>query len=146
MNKNQDKEILKDPADSPQIRFSIRGTKTAIEQAADQDDIKKLSKIVEQAFGTIAKAGGISEKEVLHLIGDIHVDMLKDVLKEDKNADVLRESIQEAIKSISLATDLDTEQITDIFSANRDANLNDTVIQLHDRTQTNRDKFGGAHA
>ncbi|HEY8887762.1 MAG TPA: hypothetical protein VIM35_04680, partial [Gallionella sp.] len=76
------------------------------------------------------------------VIGDIHVDMLKDVLKEDIHEDVLKESIQEAIKSISLATDLDTEQITDIFSAKRDANLDDIVIQLHDRMQVNRDKFG----
>ena len=142
MNKNQDKEFLKEPVDLPQIRFPIRGTKTATERVADQDDIKKLSKIVKEAFGAIAKAAGISEKEVLHVIGGIHVDMLKDVLKEDIHADVLKESIQEAIKSISLATDLDTEQITDIFSAKRDANLNDIVIQLHDRMQVNRDKFG----
>lgn len=142
MNKNQDKEFLKEPVDLPQIRFPIRGTKTATERVADQDDIKKLSKVVKEAFGAIAKAAGISEKEVLHVIGGIHVDMLKDVLKEDIHADVLKESIQEAIKSISLATDLDTEQITDIFSAKRDANLNDIVIQLHDRMQVNRDKFG----
>ena len=142
MNKNQDKEFLKEPVDLPQIRFPIRGTKTATERVADQDDIKKLSKIVKEAFGAIAKAAGISEKEVLHVIGGIHVDMLKNVLKEDIHADVLKESIQEAIKSISLATDLDTEQITDIFSAKRDANLNDIVIQLHDRMQVNRDKFG----
>jgi hypothetical protein len=136
----------KEPADLPQIRFSIRGTKTATEEAADQDDIKKLSKIVEDAFRAIAKAGGISEKEVLHVIGDIHVDMSKDVLKDDLNADVLRESIQEAIKNISLATNLDTGQITDIFSVKRDSSLNDIVIQLHDKAQTNRDIFGGAHA
>jgi len=133
MNKSQDKEFLKEPVDLPQIRFPIRGTKTATERAADQDDINKLSKVVEQAFGAIAKAEGISEKEVLHVIEDIHVDMLKNVPKE---------SIQEAIKSISLATDLDTEQITDIFSAKRDSNLNDIVIQLHDRMQVSRDKFG----
>jgi len=133
MNKSQDKEFLKEPVDLPQIRFPIRGAKTATERAADQDDINKLSKIVEQAFGAIAKAEGISEKEVLHVIGDIHVDMLKDVPKE---------SIQEAIKSISLATDLNTEQISDIFSAKRDSNLNDIVIQLHDRMQVSRDKFG----
>jgi len=146
MNKNQDKEFIKEPADLPQIRFSIRGTKTETERAADQDDIKKLSKVVEEAFGAIAKAAGISEKEVLRVIGDIHVDMLKDVLKEGIHADVLKESIQEAIKSISLATGLDTKQITDIFSAKRDSNLNDIVIRLHDRTQISKDKFGGAHA
>lgn len=142
MDKNQDKEILKEPVDLPQIRFPIRGTKTATEEAADQDDIKKLRKIVKEAFDAIANAAGISEKEVLHVIGGIHVDMLKDVLKEDIHADVLKEPIQEAIKSISLATDLATEQISDIFSAKKDPNLDDIVIELHDRMQVNRGKFG----
>jgi len=44
---------------------------------------------------------------VLHVIEDIHVDMLEDVLKEGVNVDVLKTAIQEAIKQISLATALD---------------------------------------
>jgi hypothetical protein len=68
--------------------------------------------------------------------------MLKDVLKEGVNVDVLKTAVQEAIKQISLATALDTQQITDIFSAKRDTNLNDIVSRLHDRSQANRDTSG----
>ena len=142
MYKDQSKDVSKDAVELPQIRFPIKGTKNATEQAADRDDMEKLTKIVEGAFKAIANATGLSEKEVRHAMEDVHVDMLKDVLKDDTHADVLRKAIQEAIKTISLATDLDTEQISDIFSAKRDASLNDIVSRLHDRTQTSREKFG----
>lgn len=142
MNRDPVKEILKESGELPQIRFPVKGTKNAAELAADQVDIEKLSKIVAEAFGAIAKATGLSEQEVLHVIEDTHVDMLKDVLKDGINVDVLKEGIQEAIKSISLATGLDTEQITDIFTAKKDANLKDIVSRLHDSSQINRAKFG----
>lgn len=139
MNKD---EVLKESAELPQIRFPVKGTKNAAELAADQVDIEKLTKIVAEAFGAIANATGLSEKEVLHVIEDTHVEMLKDVLKDGINMDALKEGIQEAIKNISLATGLDTEQITDIFTAKKNTNLEDIVSRLHDESQVNREKFG----
>jgi hypothetical protein len=142
MYKDQVKEVSTDAAELPQIRFPIKGTKNATELAADKDDIEKLGKVVAGAFGAIASATGLSEKEVLHVLEDIHVDMLKDVLKEGIDVDVLKNGIQEAIKTISLATALDTEQITEVFTAKRNTSLNDIVNRLHDRSQLNREKFG----
>ena len=132
MNKNQDKEFLKDPANLPQIRFPAERSMSLPDPAGDLDDIEKLSKIVEVSFKAIASATGLSEKEVLHAIENTHVDMLKDVLKDVINVDVLKEGIREAIKNIALATDLDTEQITDIFSAKKGTNLKDIVSRLYD--------------
>jgi len=132
MNKNQDKEFLKDPANLPQIRFPAKRSMSLPDPAGDLDDIKKLSKIVEGSFKAIASATGLSEKEVLHAIEDTHVDMLKDVRKDGINVDVLREGIQKAIKNIALATDLDTKQITDVFSAKKGTNLKDIVSRLYD--------------
>lgn len=142
MYKDQVKEVLKEPVELPQIRFPVKGTKNATELAADQVDIEKLTKIVAEAFGAIANATGLSEKEVLHVIEDTHVEMLKDVLKDGINMDALKEGIQEAIKNISLATGLDTEQISDIFTAKKNTNLKDIVSRLHDGGQVNREKFG----
>jgi hypothetical protein len=142
MYKDYKDEVLKESADLPQIRFPVKGTKNAADLAAEQVDIEKLRKVVAGTFGAIANATGLSEKEVLHVIEDIHVDMLKDVLKEGVNVDVLKTAIQDAIKQISLATALDTQQITDIFSAKRNTNLIDIVRRLHDRSQANRDTSG----
>ena len=90
----------------------------------------------------IAKATGLSDKEVLHVIEDTHVEMLKDVLKDGVNVDDLKKGIQDAIKIISLATDFDTEQISDIFTAKKNTGINDIVSRLYAGSQTNRAKFG----
>ena len=132
----------KDTLELPQIRFPIRGTKTEAELAAEQDDIEKLSKIVVRAFGAIATATGLSDKDVLRAIEDVHVDMLKDVLKDGIQVDELKDGIQEAIKEISLATGLETKQISDIFSAKKDTSLNDIVNRLYERGQVTRATFG----
>jgi hypothetical protein len=150
MHKDQITKGSSDAVDLPQIRFRVRGAMNADDLAGEQDDIKKLTKIVEDAFGAIANATGLSDKEVLHVMEDLHVDMLKDVLKEGIHADklmegvdmeVLEKGIQDAIKVISLATDLDTQQISDTFTEKKNTNINDIVSRLHDRSQTNREKF-----
>lgn len=133
---------IKDALELPQIRFPIRGNETKAELAAEHDDIEKFRKIVESAFGAIANATGLSDKDVLHAIENAHVAMLKDVLKDGIQVEGLKEGIQEAIKDISLATGLDTAQISDIFSAKKDTNLNDIVNRLYKSGQDNRAKFG----
>ena len=151
MQKDQIKKVSSDAVDLPQIRFPVRGTMNAEELAGEQDDIKKLTKIVEDAFGAIANVTGLSDKEVLRVMEDLHVDMLKDVLNEGIHADTLKEGvdmevlekgIQDAIKVISLATDLHTQQISDIFTEKKNTNINDIVNRLHNNSQSNREKFG----
>lgn len=126
----------------PQIRFPIRGDESEAELAAEQDDIVKLTRLIERAFDDIADATGLSAKEVLRSIENTHVDMLDDVLKGDTSAENLRKGIQEAIKVISLATDLDTAQITEIFSAQKGCNIDDLANRLYKGGQINRSKFG----
>ena len=138
INKAQVKEVSTDTVDLPQIRFPAERSMSLPDPAGDLDDIEKLSKIVEGSFRAIASATGLSEKEVLHAIENTHVDMLKDVLKDVINVDVLKEGIREAIKNIALATDLDTEQITDIFSAKKGTNLKDIVSRLYDSMRASR--------
>ncbi|HEY5139071.1 MAG TPA: hypothetical protein VIJ25_07105 [Methylococcales bacterium] len=142
INKAQVKEVSTDTVDLPQIRFPAERSMSLPDPAGDHDDIEKLSKIVEGSFKAIASATGLSEKEVLHAIEDTHVDMLKDVLKDVINVDVLKEGIRKAIKNIALATALDMEQITDIFSAKKGTNLKDIVSRLYDSMRASRAKFG----
>jgi len=138
MNKNQGKKVSTDTVDLPQIRFPDKRTMSVPDRAGEHDDMEKLSKIVEGSFKAIASATGLSEREVIHAIEDTHVDMLKDVLKEGINVDVLKEGIREAIKNIALATDLDTEQITDIFSAKKGTNRKDIVSRLYGSMRASR--------
>ena len=142
MNKDQVKEVSTDTVDLPNIRFPAKRTMSVPDPAGEHDDIEKLSKIVEGSFKAIASSTGLSEMEVLNAIEDTHVDMLKDVLKDAINVDELKEGIQQAIKNIALATSLDTEQITDVFTAKKGTNLNDIVSRLYDSMRASRAKFG----
>ena len=154
MSKDQITKISSDEIDLPQIRFPVKGAMTADELAGEQDDIKKLTKIVEDAFGAIANATGLSDKEVLQVMEDLHVHMLKDVqegipanmLKKGVDIEVLEEGIQDAIKVISLATDLETRLISDTFTEKKNTNINDLVSRLYARSQSNREKFGNTPA
>ncbi len=67
----KDQKVSSDAVDLPQIRFPVKGTMTAEEMAGEQDDINKLTKIVEDAFGAIANATGLSNKEVLDIMEDL---------------------------------------------------------------------------
>ncbi len=129
MNEDQVKEVTKDAVELPQIRVPVRGTKNAVDLATEQVDIKKLNKFVEKAFGEIANVTWISEKEMLHVIKDIH-------------ADVVKQANQEAIKKISLATALDTEKITHVFAEKKNTSLNDTFSRLNKRSQDSIESLG----
>lgn len=142
MNKDPVEEVLKEPAELPQIRFPVKRRQIGEGFADNKDDIEKLGKFVAEAFAEIASATGLSDKEVLRVIKDTDVEMLKDVLKDSTNVDALKEGIQEAIKKISLAIDLDTKQISEIFTEKRDAGLDDIVTRLYNKGQANRAKFG----
>ena len=142
MYKDPVTEVSTEAEDLPQIRFPAKRTMSMPDPAATPADIEKLSKIVEGSFEAIASATGLSDKEVLHVIEDTHAEMLKDVLKDGINVDALKEGIQEAIKKIALATSLNTEQITDIFSAKKDTDIKDIVSRLYESSRVSRGKFG----
>ena len=154
MSKGQITEISSDDVDLPQIRFPVKGAMTAEDVAGEQEDIKKLTKIVDDAFGTIANATGLSGKEVLTVMENLNIEMLKDVedvlktgvpadiLKKGVPMDVFEKGIQETIKVISHATDLDTQQISDTFTEKKNTNINDLGNRLYRASQLNREKFG----
>jgi hypothetical protein len=96
--------------------------------AAEQVDIRKLGKIVDEAFESVAKVSKLPVQEVLCNI------------KEIDGAE-LKLAAQEALKKVADATNLYTAQITDIFKANRAASMNDIVNRLHEQSKVNRSTF-----
>ena len=100
----------------------------AEEQVADQEIVKKLGKLVEESFESVAKLTKLSVHEVLHIIEEVDVTQLK-------------QATYEAIKKISNATDLHSAQITAIFLANKDASIDDIVNRLHEKSRENRHRL-----
>ena len=100
----------------------------AEEEAAEREIIKKLGKVVQEAFESVAKLTRLPVQEVLHIIEEVDVAQLKQVT-------------QEAIKKIADATDLDRANIVAIFMANRVASLDDIVNRLHEQSRVNRHRL-----
>jgi|SRR5450755_1528489 hypothetical protein len=100
----------------------------AEEEVADQEIVKKLGKIVEESFESVAKLTKLPVQEVLHIIEEVDVTQLK-------------HATSEALKKISDATDLHTAQITAIFLANRDASIDVIVNRLHEQSRVNRHRL-----
>jgi hypothetical protein len=100
----------------------------AEEEAAEQEDIKRLGKVVDGAFESVGKLTNLSVHEVLHIIEEVNVAQLK-------------KAVQEAIKKIADSTDLDGVQIIAIFMANRGASIDDIVNRLHQQSKENRHRL-----
>jgi hypothetical protein len=95
---------------------------------AEQIDMKKLGKVVEEALESVAKVSKLSTVEVMRNIDGIDEAEFK-------------LAAQGAFKQISVATDLDRSQITDIFKANPDASINDLVKRLREHSREKRATF-----
>lgn len=100
----------------------------AEEEIADHEIVKKLGKLVEESFESVAKLTKLPVQEVLHIIEEVDVTQLK-------------HATYEALKKISNATDLHTAQITAILLANRGATMGDLVNRLHEQSRINRHRL-----
>jgi len=101
----------------------------------------------------MATSISLQPSEALNLLEGIHVEMLGELnykieaIKNNSNnanvkhigAEKLSWEIEKAIKAISVATDLNTDEITSIFSNTPDASLEDVSYRL--RRQSAHDRF-----
>jgi hypothetical protein len=110
-------------------RRIVRGEEAAAlepsDAAAEQIDLNKLGKIVDDAFALVSKETSLPALEVMCKVGEIELATLK-------------KATDAAITKISVATDLDTAQITDIFKANRAAGIDVVVNRLREQSLLNR--------
>jgi metal-dependent HD superfamily phosphatase/phosphodiesterase len=100
----------------------------AEQMAAEEEDIKKLGKIVEGAFESVAKLTRLSVQEVLHIIEEVDVAQLSHAFRG-------------AIKKIVDATDLHRDHIVAIFTANKDARLDELVHRLREESRVHRGRW-----
>ena len=123
----------------------------AEDMVLDRVDVEKLVRVVNEAVSAIAVSTNLPADEVLDILESIHVEMvseLKTALKamSDERArkvDAVKMSraIEKAIASISHATDLDTDEITTIFSKKPGASVEDVVHRLHEQSRADRGSY-----
>ena len=100
----------------------------AQEEAAENEDVKKLLKIVEESLERIAKITSLPLQEVMHIIEAVDVAQLK-------------EATQQAIKEIADSTDLDRAHIIAIFKENRGATIDNIVHRLREESHVRRARW-----
>lgn len=115
----------------------------------DKQNIEKLGAVVNEAITSISVASDLSTMEVLNLLEKVHVEMVSELkgaveTLEDRgelkrvDPEKLSKAIEKAIDAISNATDLDTDQITEIFAAQPDASVDNIVHRLRVKGAANR--------
>jgi hypothetical protein len=100
----------------------------AEEEAAENEDVKKLVNVVEDSLERIATITKLPLQEVMHVIEEVDVNQLM-------------HATQEAVKNIAHATDLDSACITRIFKEDRTATVENIVRRLREESHVHRARW-----
>jgi uncharacterized protein (UPF0264 family) len=121
--------------------------------AFEKMDIESLEKFVNETVSTMAASASLQPNEALDILENIQVEMVGELrdavsaLGNDKEAvkrvdpEKLSWEIEKAIEAISVATDLNTDEITTIFSNKPGASLADVSYRLHVQSGHDRVSF-----
>lgn len=115
----------------------------------ERADMDKLSNIVKDAISSASQQTGLTEDDVMIVLGKLQVEMLGqmkghlDMLMaqgEIERVDTRRLSnaLESAIRSIAEATDLATAQITEIFVIEKWSNVDSIVESLRIMSRADR--------
>jgi hypothetical protein len=138
----------------------IRGDIMGTAQQPDSLDFEKmyvdsLEKFVTQVISIMAASTNLDQREALDILECIQVEMLGElkskveVLEDDFNNEPVRRvgsaklswEMEKAIKAISAATDLNTDEITTIFSRKTGASVADVAYRLRRQSAHDRVSF-----
>lgn len=116
----------------------------------EKADAERFEKFMGEKVSAMATSISLELEEVLDILQNIHVEMVGELrtavealegtqraLQRVDSAKLSRE-IERLIEAVSYATDLDTEEITDIFSGKPGASLSDVSLRLHERSREYR--------
>lgn len=128
-------------------------TQQSERMAFERMDIENLEKFVNTTVSTMAASANLQLSEALDILENIQVEMvgeLRDAIEVLGNNKVaakrvdpakLSWEIEKAIEAISVATDLNTDEITTIFSSRPGASLADVSYRLHQQSAHDRVSF-----
>ncbi len=128
-------------------------TQESDRDAFEKMDIESLEKFVNETVSTMAASTSLQPSEALDILENIRVEMLSELKGEVEALGNVKEvvkrvdpaklswEIEKAIEAISIATDLNTDEITTIFSMKPGASLSDVSYRLHVQSGHDRMSF-----
>jgi hypothetical protein len=116
---------------------------------SEKMDMEKLATVINEAITAISSKTSLPENEVLDILEKVRVDMVGNLKKaiqaleergEIPNVDPgrLGMAIEEAIEAISAATDLNTDEITEVLTWVEGASFDHIVYSLRTRSRIGR--------
>ena len=113
----------------------------AAAQQTEENDLAKLTTVVDEAIDSIAAATGLSKDETLVILEEYSVAELRDGKSASARAFNLtkfNKALNKAVKAISYATALNSSEISKIFTDEKHATVNDIVARLREKSKQNR--------
>ncbi len=122
----------------------------AVLAAMEREDIEKLEKVLKDAISHVCSSTGLSESEAMDVLWNVRVELssqLKGAIESLQRQSVIKQTdsaklataLEGAIRMISDATDLNTDEITDMFTRLKGANWDKIVARI--RTKSRMDRF-----
>ena len=113
--------------------------------ASERMDMEKLAMVVNDGITSISGKTGLPENEVLDLLEKVRVEMVGDLKKaiialEERGAipnldpGLLGMALEEAIGAIVEATDLNTNEVTEVLTTQEGASFDRIVFHLRSRS------------
>jgi len=128
-------------------------TQESDRETFEKMDIESLENFVNETVSTMAASTSLQPSEALDILENIQVEMVSELKGEVEALGNVKEvvkrvdpaklswEIEKAIEAISIATDLNTDEITTIFSMKPGASLADVSYRLHVRSRHDRMSF-----
>ncbi len=113
----------------------------AAAQQTEENDLAKLTAIVEEAIEFIAEKTGLSGQDTLQILQEFSVEEIrneKHASGQSFNASKFNKALDKAIRSIAYATGLNTSEISNIFTGERHAAVDSIVLRLREKSKQNR--------
>lgn len=113
----------------------------AAAQQTEENDIAKLTMVVDEAIESIATASGLSKEETLSILEEYSVAELRDGKSTSSKAinfSKFNKALNKAVKAISYATALNSSEISNIFTGEKHATVSDIVNRLREKSKKNR--------
>lgn len=113
----------------------------AAAQQTEENDIAKLTAIVDDAIEVIASKTGLTKDETLEILEEFTIAELrtkKPVSKKSFNASKFIKAMDKGVKAIAYATGLNSTEISTIFTKEQHVAIPDIVLRLREKSKQNR--------
>lgn len=115
------------------------------EESMEKADVTKLHDVIHESIMSVSEATHLHMDEIVSLLEKLRVDRvgqienaIKALGKYDTLSEPLSSGLEGVIHTISIATDLDTEEITEVLTERSDADFDELVARLREKSRNHR--------